>query len=61
MNRPAVLLCCWLPLLLVTTSAADQQSPVVVTTAAAGELRYLPLISVPATTLSLGESRVSPR
>ena len=50
-----------IPLLLATTSVLAQQQPVTVTTAAIGELRYLPLNSAPATTLSLNESRVSPR
>lgn len=50
------------PLLVAMTSvSAQQQYPVEVTTASLGELRYLPLISAPATTLSLNESRVSPR
>lgn len=61
MTGPAALFCFWIPLLLATTSVPAQQSPVVVTTASAEELLYLPLISAPATTLSLNESRVSPR
>ncbi|MCB1867433.1 MAG: efflux RND transporter periplasmic adaptor subunit [Gammaproteobacteria bacterium] len=53
---------CFCSLLLFTTTCVKaQQQPITVTTVSIGELRYLPLNSAPATTLSLNESNVSPQ
>ena len=48
-----------LPAPFTTTCVKAQQQPIIVTTVSIGELRYLPLNSAPATTLSLNESNVS--
>jgi len=58
---PAVLTYFWLPLLIAIFPVSAQESLITVTTTSAEELRYLPLYSAPATTLSLNESRVSPQ